>query len=85
MIGDIDIKFFNMNFWIGESTLSEKYTNNDATATKVITERAEKYNITATLITHFNSLFCSPETGNDLLACFLKQANDFRNLKGRQS
>jgi hypothetical protein len=79
MISDTDIEFFDTNFWMGENNLSEKYTNDDESTTRVITQRAEKYNITATLVTHFNSLFCSPETGNDLLACFLKRANDFRN------
>jgi|GEM_PF-1047050 len=80
MIIDNGIEFFDTNFWIGENNLSEKYTSDDESAAKAIAERAEKYNITATLVTHFNSLFCSPETGNDLLACFLKQVNGFRNV-----
>jgi hypothetical protein len=76
---DAPIEFFDTNFWIGENNLSEKYTSDDESSAKVIAERAEKYNITATLVTHFNSFFCSPETGNDLLACFLKRANYFGN------
>lgn len=73
------IEFFDTNFWIGENNISEKYSTDDGSAMKAIFERAEKYNITSALITHFNSLFCSPETGNDLLAGFLKGANDYLN------
>src|SRR5665647_1764053 len=78
-IKDAPIEFFDTNFWIGENNLSEKYTSDDESVMRVIAQRAEKYNITAALVTHFNSLFCSPETGNDMLACFLKKENDFRN------
>ena len=78
-IKDAPIEFFDTNFWIGENNLSEKYTSDDESAAKAIAWRAKKYNITADLVTHFNSLFVSPEKGNDLLSCFLKQANDFRN------
>jgi hypothetical protein len=74
-----DIEFFDTNFWIGENNHSEKYTTDNNSAVKAIFERAEKNNITATLVTHFNSLFCSPETGNNLLAGFLKQANVYRD------
>lgn len=66
------IEFFDTNFWIGENNLSEKYTTDDNSAVKAISGRAEKYNITSTLVTHFNSFFCSPETGNNILADFLK-------------
>jgi hypothetical protein len=78
-INNGDMDFFDTNFWIGENNLSEKYTTDDNSAIKAISQRAEKYNITSTLITHFNSLFCSPETGNDLLSCFLKKAKDFNH------
>jgi hypothetical protein len=78
-IKDTPIEFFDTNFWIGENNLSEKYTTNNNNAMKAIADRAEKYNITYTLVNHFNSLFCSPETGNNILADFLKQANGLIN------
>lgn len=74
-----DIEFYDINFWIGENHLSKKFTMPDAHLTKILEERKDKFNITGTLITHYNSYFYYPRTGNDILSGLLSEsvAEDF--------
>ena len=67
------IEFFDTNFWMGEHNLSDKYSVNDIAALEAISAMKAKYNITGAFINHFNSYFCSPEAGNDILAGFLQK------------
>ncbi len=65
------IKFYDINFWIGENYLSKKFTNPDTLLAKIIGERKDKYNIIGTLITHFISYFYYPRIGNDIVSGLL--------------
>ncbi len=67
------IKFYDINFWIGENHLSKKFTVPDARLTEILERRKDKFNITGTLITHFNSYFYYPRIGNDIVSGLLSK------------
>jgi hypothetical protein len=73
----IDLKtcteFYDINFWIGENYLSKKFSIPDSRLVKILEERKDKFNITGTLITHFNSYFYYPRIGNDLVSGLLSK------------
>ena len=72
-MSDNHVEFFDTNFWMGEHNLSDKYSVNDTAALEAISAMKAKYNTTGAFINHFNSYFCSPEAGNDILAGFLQK------------
>ena len=69
------IKFYDINFWIGENHLSKKFSIPDTTLDKILEKRKDKFNITGTLITHFISYFYYPRIGNDIVSGILSNNN----------
>jgi len=67
------IRFYDINFWIGENYLSKKFNIPDTRLSKILEERRNEFNITGTLITHFNSYFYYPRIGNDIVSGLLSK------------
>jgi len=65
------IKFYDINFWIGENHLSKKFTIPDTLLSRIIEKRKDNFNIIGTLITHFISYFYNPRIGNDIVSGIL--------------
>jgi hypothetical protein len=70
------LKFFDINFWVGENNFFDKFSTKEENIPKLLKERSNKYNISSTIITNYLSLFYSPKVGNDSLAVIL---DSFRN------
>ncbi len=69
------IKFYDINFWIGENLFSERLTVNDNNLKEILKERKNRFNIIGTAVTHFISLFYYPKVGNDILSNLLPTVN----------
>ena len=77
------MKFYDINFWIGENLLSERLTVNDNNLKEILKERKNRFNIVVTTVTHFISLFYYPKIGNDILSNLLSTVNgETPNAKG---
>ena len=73
------IKFYDINFWIGENHLSKKFSIPDTRLVKILEKRKDKFNIIGTLITHFISYFYYPRIGNDIVSGILSD-NDIMDF-----
>jgi len=73
------IKFYDINFWIGENYLSKKFSIPDTSLAKILEKRKDKFNIIGTLITHFISYFYNPRIGNDIVSGLLSN-NDIMDF-----
>jgi len=73
------IKFYDINFWIGENHLSQKFSVPDTRLAEILERRKDKFNITGTLITHFISYFYDPRIGNDIVSGLLSD-NDIMSF-----
>ncbi|MCJ7472447.1 MAG: hypothetical protein MUP02_06550 [Actinobacteria bacterium] len=73
------IKFYDINFWIGENYLSKKFSIPDTRLAKILEKRKDKFNIIGTLITHFISYFYNPRIGNDIVSGLLSN-NDIMDF-----
>ncbi len=69
------INFHDINFWIGENNLERKYSVAESNLLDILIQRKQKYNIKGTTVTHFNSLFYYPSSGNDIVARLLQEIN----------
>jgi len=73
------IKFYDINFWIGENYLSKKFSIPDTSLAKILEKRKDKFNIIGTLITHFISYIYNPRIGNDIVSGLLSN-NDIMDF-----
>jgi hypothetical protein len=69
------INFHDTNFWIGENNLSKNHSVDETNLLNILIQRKKEYGITGTAVTHFNSFFYYPSSGNDLLAEFIQEIN----------
>ena len=69
------LNFHDVNFWIGENNLSEKYSVDESSLLDILIQRKREYSITGTAVTHFNSFFYYPSSGNDQLAGLIREIN----------
>ena len=67
------VDFYDTNLWIGENYLSKKLTVRDYLLSEILSKRQDKFKILGSLVTHFNSYFYYPKTGNDLLSVLISK------------
>jgi hypothetical protein len=65
------VNFHDINFWVGENNLLKKYSVSEDKLPGILEVRIKEYRIISTTITHFNSFFYWPASGNELLAGLL--------------
>ena len=69
------LNFHDTNFWIGENNLSKKHSVEESSLLDILIQRKREHGITGTAVTHFNSFFYYPSSGNDLLAGIIQEIN----------
>jgi predicted TIM-barrel fold metal-dependent hydrolase len=80
-----EIFFHDINFWTGENNLSGKYSVADDKLPGILEERVKKYGILSTTITHFNSFFYSPASGNEMLSDLLIRLDAQKTGEGQKA
>ncbi|MBM3709273.1 MAG: hypothetical protein FJW61_02470 [Actinobacteria bacterium] len=67
----LDLKFYDINFWIGENPLSAKLSIREQNLVKILDARKKNFKIEGTAILHFKAFFLNPRLGNDIVANLL--------------